>query len=71
MKEKPKDLEKFSVTYEDETSISIWKYDKKKSTSGPIEVEYKWKKNFNPWENSKKKTLGDLVKEQKKRSVKN
>lgn len=71
MKERPKDLEKFSVTYEDDISISIWRYDRKKSTSGPIEVEYKWKKNFNPWENSKKKTLGDIVKEQKKRSVKN
>lgn len=62
-------MDKYSITYEDETSISIWKYDKKKSTSGPIEVEYKWKKNFNPWENSKKKTLGDLVKEQKTKRV--
>lgn len=67
MKEKTNQLDKYSITYEDETSISIWKYDRKKSTSGPIEVEYKWKKNFNPWEKSKKKTLGDLVKEQKKK----
>lgn len=57
--------EKYSVTYEDEISISIWKYDRKKSKSGPVEVEYRWKKDFNPWENNKKKTLGDLVKEQR------
>lgn len=62
-------MDKFIITYEDEDSISYWKYDKKKSSINPVEVEYKWKKNFNPWENSKKKTLGDLVKEQKKRQT--
>jgi hypothetical protein len=60
------------VIYEDEYSVSIWKYNPYKPNSGPVEVEHKWKKNFNPWEKVKKKTLGDLVKEQKtKRSVKN
>lgn len=69
MKDTLKNQEKYSIIYEDDISISIWKYDKKKSNSGPIEVEHKWKKGFNPWENSKKKTLGDLVKEQKKRQT--
>jgi hypothetical protein len=31
-----------------------------------VEVEYKWKRSFNPW-NQKKMTLGDLAKEEKKR----
>jgi len=60
-----KNQEKYSITFEDEESISIWKYDPSKTSSGPYEVEYKWKKGFNPWE-QKKKTLGDLVAEQKK-----
>lgn len=57
---------KWEVVYEDEDSISIWKYNSKITTAGPVEVEYKWKKHFNPW-NQKKKTLGELVKEEKKR----
>ena len=62
---------KWEVTYEDEDSISILRYNTSKSSSGPFEVEYKWKKTFNPWD-QKKKTLGDLVKEEKKkRSVRN
>jgi hypothetical protein len=57
---------KWEVVYEDEDSISIWKYNSKITTAGPIEVEYKWKKHFNPW-NQKKRTLGELAKEEKKR----
>jgi len=56
---------KFERIYEDDECISIWKYNLLKNPYGPIEVEYKWKKNFNPWV-QKKKTLGDLVKLQKK-----
>ena len=66
IKQKLKELDKYSITYEDETSISIWKYDMSKNSRNPYEVEHKWKKTFNPWENNKKKSLGDLVKEQKK-----
>lgn len=58
---------KWEIVYEDEDSISIWKYNSKISTSGPVEVEYKWKKHFNPWAQKKKKTLGDLAKEEKKK----
>lgn len=55
---------KWEVVYEDDESISVWKYNSKITTKGPVEVEYKWKKNFNPW-NQKKKTLGELAKEAK------
>jgi len=58
---------KWEVIYEDEDSISIWKYNSKITTAGPIEVEYKWKRHFNPWIKGKKKTLGDLAKEEKKK----
>ena len=57
---------KYEYVFEDDESISIWKYNTKITTNGPVEVEYKWKKNFNPW-GQKKKTLGDLAKEQKKK----
>ena len=57
---------KFEYVFEDGDCISIWKYNTKITTNGPVEVEYKWKKHFNPWE-QKKKTLGDLAKEAKKK----
>lgn len=58
---------KWEVVYESEESISIWKYDSKITTNGPVSVEHKWKKGFEPTKN-KKKTLGDLVNEDKKPS---
>lgn len=57
--------DRWEVIYEDDISVSIWRYNLTRSTSGPYEVETKWKKNFDPW-NQKKKTLSDIVKEQKK-----
>jgi hypothetical protein len=57
---------KYEVTYEDDESISIWRYNTNKSTSGPVEVEYRWKRSFNPWD-KKKKTMGEMVKEMKKK----
>lgn len=60
--------DKFERIYEDDESISIWKYNLKKNPYGPVEVEYKWKKGFNPWNiGTKKKTLGDLAKEERKK----
>lgn len=56
---------KFERIYEDDESISIWRYNLLKNKYGPVEVEYKWKKGFNPW-NQKKLSIGDLVKLQKK-----
>lgn len=58
---------KWEVVYEDDECISIWRYNSKITTKGPVEVEYKWKRNFNPW-NSKKKTLGDLAKDSRKKN---
>jgi hypothetical protein len=55
---------KWERVYETEQGTSIWKYDSNVSTNGPVSVEHKWKKGFEV--TSKKKTLGDLVKETKK-----
>lgn len=57
---------KWEVVYEDEESISIWRYDTRKTTFGPVEVEYRWKRSFNPW-GKKKKTMGEMAKEMKKK----
>ena len=57
---------KWEVVYEDEDCISVWKYDTRKTINGPVEVEYKYKRGYtHPLD--KKKTLGDLAKEEKKR----
>jgi hypothetical protein len=60
---------KFERIYEDDECTSIWKYDLKKNPNGPVEVEYKWKRSFNPW-NQKKMTLSDHVKPKRTRKVK-
>ena len=57
---------KWEHVYEDEETISIWRYNSKITIAGPVEVEYKWKRHYNPW-NQKKKTLGELAKEEKKK----
>jgi hypothetical protein len=56
---------KWEIVYESEDCVSVWKYDSKITTNGPISVEHKWKKGFEPT-NTKKKTLGDLVDDGKK-----
>lgn len=63
-KPEPKPI-KWEVMYEDEDTISIWKYNSNKNPYGPIEVEYKYKRGYQHPNTSKKKTLGDLVKETK------
>lgn len=56
---------KWEVVYEDEECISIWKYNSKITTKGPVEVENKYKRGYvHP--KHKKKSLGELVKEKKK-----
>ena len=57
---------KWEVVYETEQCTSIWKYDSKITTNGPVSVEHKWKKSFEPYQDKKKKTLGDLAKEARK-----
>lgn len=58
---------KWEVVYEDDDCISIWKYNSKITTFGPVEVEHKYKRGFvHPGQ--KKKTLGELAKEEKKKN---
>lgn len=61
----PEESTKFERIYESENGISIWKYDTKISKNGPVSVEQRYKKGFEP-PSGKKKTLGDLIKEEKK-----
>lgn len=58
---------KWEVTYDSEQCTSIWRYDSKITTNGPVSVEHKWKKGFDTPIPNKKKTLGDLAKEAKKK----
>lgn len=60
--------QKWEVVYEDDDCISIWRYDSKKTSYGPVEVEYKYKRGYvHP--GTKKKTLGELAKDAKKKKV--
>jgi hypothetical protein len=59
------DPTKKEVKFEDETSITIWKYNLNVSKINPVEVEIKYKKSYvHP--KSKKKTIGELAAESKK-----
>lgn len=42
-----KEGNKYERIYEDETSIDVWKYDLSKNPYGPVEVETKYKRNYN------------------------
>ena len=43
-KKKPTEVKKFERIYQNEDSISIWRYDTSKTTTGPYEVEIKYNK---------------------------
>jgi hypothetical protein len=58
---------KWEVIYEDEMEISIWRYNSKITTGGPVEVENRFKRGYKPPVEKKKKTLGDLAEEEKKK----
>jgi hypothetical protein len=62
--------EKKELKFEDGDVIMIWKYNPEKSNRGPFEVEIKYKKGYVHPTEVKKKTLGDLVKEQKTKTKK-
>lgn len=57
---------KWEVVYEDDECISIWKYNSKITTNGPVEVEHKYKKGYTHPLDVKKKTLGELAKDARK-----
>ena len=57
---------KWEVVYEDEETISVWKYNSAITTNGPVQVEIKYKAGYKPPVPQKKKTLGDLAKEARK-----
>ena len=59
---------KWEVIYEDEGMSYIWKYNSKITTYGPVEVEIRYKRGYKPEVQKKKKSLGDLVAEQKKKN---
>jgi hypothetical protein len=58
---------KFERIYEDDECTSIWKYNLLKNPYGPVEVEYRWKRSFNPW-NQKKMTISEIIKQEKKKN---
>jgi hypothetical protein len=59
-------LAKWEQVYEDEETITIWRYNSNITTSGPVEVEIKYKRGYVPPKPEIKKTLGDLAKEAQK-----
>ena len=61
---------KWEQVYEDEESITIWRYNSNITTSGPVEVEIKYKRGYVPPKPERKKTLGDLAKEAKLKTTK-
>ena len=61
---------KWEQVYEDEETITIWRYNSHITTSGPVEVEFKYKRGYVPPKPEKKKTLGDLAKEAKLKTAK-
>ena len=60
---------KRQVIYEDDETTTFWKYDSSISTFGPVEVEIKYKRGYEWSDPSKKKTLGELAKEAKKKTT--
>lgn len=61
---------KFERIYEDEETITIWKYDLNKTQNGPVEVEIKYKRGHEPKPTNRKKTLKDHILDEKKTSKK-
>ena len=59
---------KWEVVYEDDECISIWRYNSKITTSGPVEVEQKYKRGYVHPLDKKKNTLGELAKQARKES---
>ena len=59
---------KWEIVYEDEETISIFKYNTAIFKNGPKSTEIRYKNGFKYPTEQKKKTLGELVQETKKQS---
>jgi len=59
---------KWEITYEDEDTISVFKYNSDINKNGPVSVEFRYKPGFKQPTDKKKKTLGDLAKEARKQT---
>lgn len=59
---------KWEVVFEDSEHITVWRYNLDKTTKGPFEVELKPKKGYVHPSEVKKKTIGDLAKENRTNS---
>lgn len=59
---------KWEVTFEDEETVSVFKYNSDISKNGPVSVEFRYKSGFKHPTEQKKKTLGDLAKEARKQT---
>jgi hypothetical protein len=64
----PEKPTKWEVVYEDDECISIWRYNSKITTAGPVEVEQKYKRGYVHPLDKKKNTLGELAKQARKKS---
>jgi hypothetical protein len=64
----PEKPTKWEVVYEDDECISIWRYNSKITTAGPVEVEQKYKRGYVHPLDKKKNTLGELAKQARKES---
>jgi hypothetical protein len=69
----PTELEKpikFERRYEDDESITVWKYDLNKSSSGPIEVNIAYKNNIDKnWEKRAKEAKEDRRTERQMKKI--
>jgi len=59
---------KWEITYEDEESVSVYKYNSDITKNGPVSVDFRYKAGFKHPTEQKKKTLGDLAKEARKQT---
>jgi|TARA_R110000868_G_scaffold7731_5_gene41000 hypothetical protein len=59
---------KWEITYEDEETVSVFKYNSDINKNGPISVEFRYKPGFKHPTEQKKKTLGELAKEARKQT---
>jgi hypothetical protein len=57
---------KWDITYEDNETISVFKYNTDVSKNGPVSVEFRYKTGYKHPSEQKKKTIGELAKEARK-----